>query len=1193
MMSKNRMHRELRIEELETRATPVSLSALPIGGETIVTQIGDMSLHYDFGAPDLSDIEGDSGTLMIDGTDLVADEGSPVLPARTINFLLPQGMDLTGIDIAFSNPISLGTWQPEIGGPATQTGTEGETAAADPMLSPDWTPRLYDVGQVQRLSGHAIASVTLYPIQFDPVTSEAMFYSSMTVTANTVDTTPRGDGWVSCVRDNDIDRMHLAALVDNPSVMSTYDTTSTPAQTHLGAQALSEGQYDYVIITSESLVPSFEALEALKESRGVSTNIVTTSYIYNNYSGVDQAEQVRNFIRDAYTDWGINYVLLGGDVDIVPYRGAYGSYGSYSNPYTACDMYFGCLDGSWNSDGDAYWGESNDGETGGYVDMVAEVFVGRAPVENGTQAMNFINKTITYETQIPLNPQHGLWIGQHLWDDVYGSHSTEPIRTQVMPQDWTSTTLYQEEGTFSAPNVIAGLNASPHVVDHVGHANQATVMGLRSSHVNALTNDSPFFVRSQGCKAGAFTSNDCMSEHFVISAHGAFASIMNSSYGWASLSGNPAYSHDFDNAFFQAIFRDGHTNLGLANQLSKEYNLGTAQRNSCYRWIYYNLNLMGDPQTALFTGFHVVNSNPAQEQFVTEPLTEFAVDFSFPYDPASVDVTDLSVNGLTSDRVTQVDADTLQFAFDTSPIAVQGVQTMHVEEGALLANASQYEIGEWNAEFSYGIPEITVLDSIGLNDDLSMDFGAVRVDGPGGESSTATFTIRNDGLSNLLIRSIALEEGIHYCLSGLPDSSFTLAPGASMTGTVIFDPPLAGAETDSLRIECNDQDEPTVDMTLSGLGVSPLVLNRENMRVRFYDLDNDYIDLMYKGDGEAWVATVNGLSPLDDPNQNIGYVGFTGSTSRSMLMARDMDPKAGANTLVLGTVETRGDGSTGIVRLIQKSGTIQNTTIDIGGSLRMLQVLGGATNLDVSIGGNTARIAMMGNVTNSTLDIDGAAGMIQVKKGLDQTTIDVGGELGKAIISGGMTDAILTVTGHTTMVIARDGQVDSTLSFNGGVDRLMLFGGLDNTDVSATGDMQKCMIKDGLANGSTLTVSGDVSQAMLFGRKNGDGVDAMSAATFGSLSRVLIVKGNLAGTVDIQASCVANGRNSLIKVLGDFDGSLLAGMFGDVTITGRFSGQIGDSGTSPGANNTLRVREPGGGGEVTPEDAFAYYINAL
>ena len=75
-------------------------------------------------------------------------------------------------------------------------------------------------------------------------------------------------------------------------------------------------------------------------------------------------------------------------------------------------------------------------------------------------------------------------------------------------------------------------------------------------------------------------------------------------------------------------------------------------------------------------GLRVVSSSPAENSVVTDPVSDFVVDFSDAYDPATVDATDLTVNGIPADSVDQTDADTLTFHFVDSPVTNQGLQTM-------------------------------------------------------------------------------------------------------------------------------------------------------------------------------------------------------------------------------------------------------------------------------------------------------------------------------------------------------------------------------------------------------------------------------------------------------------------------------------------------------------------------------------
>lgn len=98
---------------------------------------------------------------------------------------------------------------------------------------------------------------------------------------------------------------------------------------------------DYLIITDDrtwdetaiaptgqtgELVAAFRRLADWKAKRGLSTRVVKVSDIvggrYGNFkSGArDLQEVIRNFLKWAYNAWGTSWVLLGGDVNIIPVR---------------------------------------------------------------------------------------------------------------------------------------------------------------------------------------------------------------------------------------------------------------------------------------------------------------------------------------------------------------------------------------------------------------------------------------------------------------------------------------------------------------------------------------------------------------------------------------------------------------------------------------------------------------------------------------------------------------------------------------------------------------------------------------------------------------------------------------------------------------------------------------------------------
>ena len=128
---------------------------------------------------------------------------------------------------------------------------------------------------------------------------------------------------------------------------------------------------------------AFQPLADWKTQKGVPATIVTTDWIYNNggYSG-SHVEKIRSFVQDAYNTWGTTYVLLGGDIDVVPCKNT--TFLSVDPDPVPNDAYYADFDGDW----------------------VCELNVGRASVTgpgNGTgQIGTFVNKVLTYETNPPL-----------------------------------------------------------------------------------------------------------------------------------------------------------------------------------------------------------------------------------------------------------------------------------------------------------------------------------------------------------------------------------------------------------------------------------------------------------------------------------------------------------------------------------------------------------------------------------------------------------------------------------------------------------------------------------------------------------------------------------------------------------------------------------------------------------------------
>lgn len=160
---------------------------------------------------------------------------------------------------------------------------------------------------------------------------------------------------------------------------------------------------EYAIISppDAAMVAAWQVLADWKTSIGRPAQVFTTEWIESQYpSGADLAERIRLFLQDAYTHWGLKWVLMGGDADQVPVR--YGRSMAYGTGGTmiATDYYYACLEGNWDADGDGVFGES--GNVGpDWADTTPEIHVGRISARTAAEVNDYLEKYFTYTRTPP------------------------------------------------------------------------------------------------------------------------------------------------------------------------------------------------------------------------------------------------------------------------------------------------------------------------------------------------------------------------------------------------------------------------------------------------------------------------------------------------------------------------------------------------------------------------------------------------------------------------------------------------------------------------------------------------------------------------------------------------------------------------------------------------------------------------
>lgn len=528
--------------------------------------------------------------------------GQPCLPAGGAYLLLPPGTMPGQVTVTARQAVSLGPGYHVLPrGTAVPLSQPSATTAPTPGpvydMDEPFPGRLYDLVGVQSCRGYRVLILRLYPVQYVPVTGELRYHRHLSVTVELADSSE-----ASFFRGMKQDRQAIRGRVGNPSAAERYPAAQAASQT------------DLLIVTDGRLQRAFTALQDYHDHHGVQTRIATLD------DTGETPEEIRDYIREAYLEQGISSVLLGGDVDVVPARqlwveGMDEGVERYT-AYLPADHYYGCLDGPYNGDGDDKWGEENDGADGGDVDLMAEVYVGRAPVSNAEEARVFVDKTIAYMSKEPSEALKSMtmvgerlgdygvatWGGNYL-DQHIGACSADGYTTHGIPTDaFSLEKLYDRDwpgNRWDTEELVQQINDGTHVVNHLGHSSYTSSMRMGPEDIEEFSNDDYCFMYSQGCMAGGFDYEDCMAEHFTVKTeHGAFAAIMNARYGWFWSYSTDGDSQRYHRQFWDAVFGEGITRLGRANQDSKEDNLHLIDR-SCMRWTYYGLNLFGDPSVAL------------------------------------------------------------------------------------------------------------------------------------------------------------------------------------------------------------------------------------------------------------------------------------------------------------------------------------------------------------------------------------------------------------------------------------------------------------------------------------------------------------------------------------------------------------------------------------------------------------------
>jgi hypothetical protein len=503
----------------------------------------------------------------------------------------------------------------------------GERSLADAAVfaSPSFQPEVLALPGIQgSLRGRNVAYLRIAPSRWNPQTGALERVSSLKLRL-----TMEEGAAPAVVRERIVKEWEdeLPSGVPSRALVSISGTTALGKPKAepfkpLQLPSVLGSPVEYVIITNDALAPTFQQLADWKTQSGVPAVVRTLSFIRTQYPfGADDAERIRLFIRDAYSRWGTKWILLGGDTDIIPERLALNT-SFYQVEHIAADIYYSCLDGNWDADGNSEYGEGFQDEftPGDNADLLPEVYVGRAAASTVIEAQTFVNKTLAYEKTPATNTANWLFFAQVLFPQPYtpggpidldGAQLAEDILpfTDLNPsvnvtrlyQNYTNPAYRPGSLPESKAAVIPQLNAGPGLALHIGHGYRNSMSCGDATLVNndaaALTNGSKIFnLYAIDCTSSAIDF-PCIGEAFLKNPNGGAVTVIGS-----TRFDFPTAGRAYQQEYFRLFFEDSVSAVGELQARQKLPFVAFAYYDGVNRWTQLTLLELGDPELHMYNG---------------------------------------------------------------------------------------------------------------------------------------------------------------------------------------------------------------------------------------------------------------------------------------------------------------------------------------------------------------------------------------------------------------------------------------------------------------------------------------------------------------------------------------------------------------------------------------------------------------
>ncbi|MBN1860091.1 MAG: hypothetical protein JW840_01370 [Candidatus Thermoplasmatota archaeon] len=582
----------------------------------------------------LTHTNGDSEIIMDEYGNLLV-SGAPMLPTKIFFVGLPPGCAVKSIELLAESitelpgvyhirqSLSVGN---EYGSIEVKTAT-----TQTPSSSGMYPPSFYDYLGMSHMRKYALARIQFSPFSYFPETGALLLHQSITLRI-----------YYTCVEDvspvllsdTAFDDIAAQSIYNYEAISEYYHTTKPMRQ-----------PYDYVIITTSSLVMSLNGFMTWKQLAGFSVNIVTLTWILANYPATDTQKSIRDFLIANYAAWGIKYVLIVGTHASIPMRICYPDPTNHNNDGThdiPTDYYYADLTGNWDNDSDGFYGERGQDNP----DFTPEVYVGRIPTDGSGAVSSITLKIQQFEQTAYTGWKKNAMLLGAVYSYASEDHTTNPRwdGADVMEQcrnnllsGFSTTTMYEKQGlspcaypcTFplNNPNIIGqwGSTTGWGIVNWAAHgaatsANQKVwtwddgdtipetlVPGeiiypimIQSIDNGFLNNSKPPIVFAASCLVSRPETGNNLGISLLVNGASAFIGATRTSWGsigWTipAHGGHGTVCYDFTDRIAKKNEDCGHALFNAKQYVYNNipWNVWQDEANM------YNFNLYGDPSMAM------------------------------------------------------------------------------------------------------------------------------------------------------------------------------------------------------------------------------------------------------------------------------------------------------------------------------------------------------------------------------------------------------------------------------------------------------------------------------------------------------------------------------------------------------------------------------------------------------------------